>query len=337
VIALRMPTLLLMLACAPAVAAPGEQHAPGLLSQTGLYTDVARREVAADVIAYSPQYALWSDGASKRRWIRLPAGAAVDASNPDAWAFPVGTRLWKEFSLGDAIETRMIDRLPDGSWQFVSYVWRDDRGDAELAPSRGLTVPSPGGAYRVPSQADCRVCHEGAAVPVLGFSALQLSPDRDPLAPHAEMPDPAAYDLIALSSSGLLTGLADDGRPSAPRIAAPTPVARAALGYLHANCGHCHDNAQDAGVPTGLLLAHRVADPAHNAAVLASLMAPPERMPSLSPAADTRLRLLAQRMATRDSRAQMPPLGTVHVDTEGLALVQRWLNDSAPIAPGETP
>ncbi len=37
-----------------------------------------------------------------------------------------------------------------------------------------------------PPQDDCRACHEGAPVPVLGFGALQLSPDRDPLAPHAE-------------------------------------------------------------------------------------------------------------------------------------------------------
>ncbi len=37
-----------------------------------------------------------------------------------------------------------------------------------------------------PREADCRACHEGAAVPVLGFSALQLSSDRDPLAPHAD-------------------------------------------------------------------------------------------------------------------------------------------------------
>ncbi|MFC4253507.1 hypothetical protein [Sinimarinibacterium flocculans] len=334
--ALRPPTLplMLMLACAPAVAAPGLHDAPGLLSETGLYADIARREVAADVIPFSPQYPLWSDGASKRRWIRLPAGTAIDASNPDAWVFPIGTRLWKQFAVGRAIETRMIDRIEDGSWRFVSYVWREDGTDAELAPVRGMRVATQDGDYRIPSQADCRVCHEGAAVPVLGFSALQLSADRDPLAPHAETPDPVATDLDALMRSGRLTGLPAD---KAPRIDAPTPVTRAALGYLHANCGHCHDNAQDAGVPTGLLLAQRVADPAHNDAVLASLVAPADRYRPQNLAADTRLQVLAQRMATRDPRAQMPPLGTAHVDTEGLALIQRWLDESSPTAQGGMP
>ena len=66
-------------------------------------------------LAFSPQYPLWSDGAAKRRWISLPPGTAIDASRPDAWEFPRGTRLWKEFSLDRPVETRFIERLPDGS------------------------------------------------------------------------------------------------------------------------------------------------------------------------------------------------------------------------------
>ena len=47
----------------------------------------------------------------KRRWISLPPGSAIDASDPDAWAFPVGTRLWKEFSFGgQRVETRYMER-----------------------------------------------------------------------------------------------------------------------------------------------------------------------------------------------------------------------------------
>ena len=55
----------------------------------------------------------------------------------------------------------------------------------ELVPEDGAVVAvadAPGGRYSVPSRNDCLACHEGPAVPVLGFSALQLSPDRDPLA-----------------------------------------------------------------------------------------------------------------------------------------------------------
>src|SRR5262245_1808413 len=87
---------------------------PALLSQTGLYTPGTARAVDPQNLTFSPQYPLWTDGAHKRRWIRLPAGSFIDASQPDAWRFPVGTRLWKEFSFdGKPVETRMIERLPD--------------------------------------------------------------------------------------------------------------------------------------------------------------------------------------------------------------------------------
>jgi hypothetical protein len=66
-------------------------------------------------------------------------------------------------------------------------VWNEDGTDATLAPDAGLTLPvtaAPGGRCRVPARADCLACHGGGAV--LGLGALQLSPDRDPLAPTME-------------------------------------------------------------------------------------------------------------------------------------------------------
>lgn len=299
-------------------------EAPALLSQTGLYADIAARRVAADVHAFSPQYPLWSDSATKQRWIRLPAGSAIDASQPDAWQFPVGTRLWKSFLHGQAVETRMIERLADGQWRFVSYAWRADGTDAERVSVRGARLRLVSGqTYRVPSEGDCRACHEGAASPVLGFSALQLSSDRDPLAPHAESESPPA-SLQQWVDGGWLQSLPAELLRRAPRIDAPSAEARAALGYLHGNCGHCHDNANDSGVPTGLLLAQRVADPAHNARVLASLEEASARF-QLGSRSASRGELVLARMRSRDPRLQMPPLGTERIDQEAVALIQRWL------------
>jgi len=88
------------------MAAPLPEH----LGQTGLYADRALTTPARDVLAYTPQYPLWSDRATKRRWIRLPRGTAIDARDPDAWVFPVGTKIWKEFSRDRRRETRLIVR-----------------------------------------------------------------------------------------------------------------------------------------------------------------------------------------------------------------------------------
>ena len=66
---------------------------PETLRETGLYLDLESREVDPKHLAFSPQYPLWTDGATKRRWISLPPGTAIDGSNPDNWVFPIGTRL----------------------------------------------------------------------------------------------------------------------------------------------------------------------------------------------------------------------------------------------------
>ena len=58
------------------------------------------------------------------------------------------------------------------------------------------------GRWDIPSRADCGVCHESAAVPVLGLGALQLSPDRDPLAPRRPHFEGPAKNIIFLFMSG---------------------------------------------------------------------------------------------------------------------------------------
>ncbi|HNP36231.1 MAG TPA: hypothetical protein PKK10_10285 [Woeseiaceae bacterium] len=286
--------------------------------------------------SFSPQYSLWSDGATKRRWIYLPPGSAIDASDPDAWNFPVGTRLWKEFSYSRPIETRYIERLPSGSWLFAAYVWNDDGSDAILAPEAGLpghvANEAPGGRYPIPSREDCLACHEGAAVPVLGFSALQLSPDRDGQAVRAETPHPADLLLTSLVSQGLIVNLPDELLARPPRITAPSPAARSALGHLHANCGHCHNN----GGPLTLLdlvLAQSVAGGVTSADdMLQTLVG--QRSDFDLPGASQRIvpglpshSVLALRMRARDPLTQMPPLGTQIPDSEGIALVERWIRE----------
>ncbi len=322
-----------------AAAAPRAEPLPQRLSATGLFAPGSTR-LAAGVMAFAPQYPLWSDGTRKRRWIQLPPGASIDASRVDAWEFPVGTKVWKEFGYGKAIETRLLERVADGSWRFATYVWNVDGTDAVLAPEDGAVVAAsdaPGGRYAVPSRGDCVACHEGPAVPVLGFTALQLSPDRDPLAPHADAKRADQVDLGSLVARGVLRGLPPELLSAPPRIDAPTPTARAALGYLHGNCGHCHNAA---GALTGLelLLAQQAGHDTHSAErTLESLLGHSSRFrPNGSEAtqriaADQGSSVLTLRMKTDNPLARMPPLGVQVVDTEGIALIERWIaNDLQP-------
>ena len=162
--------------CAVHPAAP--LRAPARLADTGLDADFAARRMADGVHTYAPQYPLWSDGASEERWIALPPGTAIDGTDPDHWVFPIGTKLWKEFRFERAVETRTMERGPDGAWLYATYRWSEDGSDAVLAPEcgvRGVCETSETKRHDLPSIADCRACHEGTRTPVLGFSALQLA------------------------------------------------------------------------------------------------------------------------------------------------------------------
>lgn len=312
---------------------------PARLHDTGLYATGSGTDIAPGVAPFSPQYPLWSDGASKRRWIYLPPDTAIDARDPDAWEFPVGTRLWKEFSMGRRVETRMIERVADGSWRFMAFVWDDGGEQAMLAPAGGIAAlpvaTAPGGRYTIPSQYDCLACHDDQA-PVLGFSALQLSPDRDPLAPHAETPPAGALDLPAVVDQGLLVNLSAALLARPPRIDAVSPEERAVLGYLHGNCGHCHaaPGTSEAAVPVDVRMAQRVGEAASAARVRDSLihMSARYRPAGVADGAvlvkpgNARDSILYLRMSSRDPRVQMPPLGTALPDSDALSLIARWID-----------
>src|SRR3954462_6999467 len=129
---------LLLLQGGNAVSQTATAKPPATLQDTGLYSDFRTLTVDPQHLAFSPQYPLWSDGATKRRWVSLPPGTAIDGSDPDAWIFPVGTRFWKEFSFnGQRIETRYLERRADGQWLYAAYAWSPDGREAQLVPARG--------------------------------------------------------------------------------------------------------------------------------------------------------------------------------------------------------
>jgi len=315
-------------------------EAPPRLADTGLYAGSGAETLARHVRTWTPQYPLWSDGATKRRWILLPPGRSIDASDPDAWVFPVGTRLWKEFSFeGRRVETRYMQRRADGSWLYATYRWTADGTDALRAPATGVPAAARlagGSVHDLPSVGDCEACHGAGRTPVLGFSALQLSPDRDPLAPHAEPPAADALDLASAVRAGLVHRPPRALLETPPRIQAGTDVARAALGYLHGNCGGCHDLRGELA-SLGLDLTQRVvprpdAGPDATAVDVPARYHPPgagEAMLRIAPGRPERSALL-HRMSSRAPADQMPPIATHRIDADAVDLVRTWISTLEP-------
>lgn len=314
------------------------RKAPQTLAETGLYADAGRLKIDPRHLAFSPQYPLWSDGAIKRRWLSLPPGAAIDASDPDAWSFPVGTRFWKEFSFnGQKVETRYMELQASGQWLYAAYAWTADGADASLVSEQGKRGAYPLGPARthaIPSVNDCKACHQGGRTEVLGFSMLQLSPDRDPGALHAESQPRPVVDLDYLVAKSVLVGLPKALQDRPPRIVAASATARAALGYMHGNCGHCHN---DQGPLKNVALFLRFESAAGVRPAMASTIGHPVRKPAPGQASDALLRIdphrpersaILQRISSRYRPLQMPPLGTELVDQDAVALLRQWISEA---------
>jgi hypothetical protein len=288
------------------------------LSETGLFDDASTLHVASDIVAFEPTYKLWSDGATKRRWVRLPPGTQIDTSDMDHWVFPVGTKLWKEFSLGGVLlETRLVERYGTGpeDYFFGAFIWNADGTDAVFAMDGQTNIN--GTAHDAPAQKDCGACHRGDLGRVLGLSAIQMSRDTTPPA------------LRELSAMGWLS------RPPADLHGFPVPgdaPTAAALGYLHANCGHCHNENGTSWPDTQMVLRLVVADrDAATSGVYASIVAQNVnywRGGAITKRVDPGvpdMSALIVRMSARGSKDEMPPLATELVDADGLATVRTWI------------
>jgi len=311
-----------------AVDAPDGPYMPETLADTGLCANPDCSEIAPGVRAYRPQYELYTDGATKRRWIYLPPDATIDTTDMNHWRFPVGTKLWKEFTRdGVRIETRFITKqLPDddapGAWFYAAYQWNLDATATTLADPFAGVQDANGTPHDIPSRADCRTCHEGVPGRALGFEAMSLD----------YVASEGALDLADLVSEGLLSA---PPVGSAPYFPVPgTDIERAAFGYLHANCSTCHNpRAGNYGhTPLDLRLdvtklgaADEVPAHATTVGVDGSVGGPPYvQVPIVDPG-NPDGSVLILRMNAPAAPAKMPQLGAEIVDPVGLAALRLWI------------
>lgn len=292
-------------------------RAPRRLSETGLFADTARESFAPGVMGYAPRFQLWSDGAEKRRWLWLPPGTRIDTSNMDSWVFPEGTKFWKEFTRdGVRVETRLLEKLgPGDDWLALAYLWRSDQSDADAAPFGAIDAAET--PHNVPASNECAACHGGRQSFVLGFSAIQLSS-----LPEGEL------DVAALSAADLVTAA-----PAEAFEVPGTDTERAALGYLHANCSHCHNQNRPERSSA------RCFDPENELdfSLSVNALGAPAETASYRSAIDSVVEptrpdqsRLFELVSRRGFGRQMPPLATERVDDGAVILLERWIREMSP-------
>lgn len=312
-----------------------DPNMPETLAATGLCVDAACTQIAPGIYPFTPRYELYSDTATKKRWIYLPPDTQINTANMDAWEFPVGTKLWKEFTRDTTrVETRIVMRVGPGTtssdWFYAAYVWNQAQ-DATYWAEFG-EVDANGTQHDVPGKIVCRTCHENVKPSrVLGFSALQL--DIDGASGELDLADLVSMNLL----SNPPTEPVSPG-PYFPLDASADldPAVFPALGYMHANCGHCHN-------PTSTTFSNTQVDLKLTLATLASHTTTPAYTTTLGVVTQNMINghdtlvvanspdtsvLIGRFEATDGNR--MPAAGTEFMDTDGQTILRAWVTSIPP-------
>lgn len=231
------------------------------LSETNLYSNIKTHTINSNVMFYSPQYPLWTDGAAKKRFAYIPEGKKINTQNMDRWIYPNGTKVWKEFSFPTKnglkrIETRLIEKADDGQWYYFVFLWNKDESEAVLAPAKGIKNYMPINdkvSHDIPGIGLCQTCHGFQNEPLMSFSALQLSPDRDPAGLHQDPYQSNMTTLKDLADKNIITHYPIEW----PKIKSDNFKERRVIGYLHGNCSSCHRPDGMVG-PLGMNLLYEV-------------------------------------------------------------------------------
>lgn len=311
------------------------------LSDYGLfYGDGSTQEPAPDVVPYDLNSALFSDYATKYRFVRLPLGTKATYQPEEVFDFPVGTIIVKTFGyLNDLrdpamgrrlLETRLLIHRADG-WIGVPYVWNEDQTEAVLDVA-GSTVDvswthTDGSErstnYIIPNSNQCKGCHENEKKMMpIGPKARNLNKDF-------------AYDegtenqLAHWTKAGILAGAPDPAE--APRLANDADPASGTLderarAWLEINCAHCH-NPKGPAKTSGLDLMASQQVPA-KIGVWKTPVAAGRGSGGLSfdivPGKPDES-ILLHRILSTDPGVMMPELPRRLVDEEGVALIAEWV------------
>ena len=294
-----------------------------------------------NVIAYEPASSLFTDYASKKRFIWMPAGVSgTYVADNKIIDFPVGTVLIKTFyytttqpgNVTKIIETRLMIRKDDG-WKFYEYLWNDEQTEANLVSGtdftngsiKNITFTKPSGEiittdYRIPSDSECFACHKinEIATPI-GVKPQNLNHNH----------------TYGNSSKKILQKLVDQGYlDSYPSSIVSTvdyhdttqPLDLRLRSYLDINCAHCHqDQARCYYRPVRFPFSQTDIDSNIGICLAADEEISPTLQKVISPGNYTKS-IMHYRMSSNEESERMPLLGRTIVHDEGVALLEQYIS-----------
>jgi uncharacterized repeat protein (TIGR03806 family) len=328
------------------VQAHTERPFPQRLSEWRLFTLRAGILIPnKGVVPYDLNTPLFSDYASKYRFVWMPSGTSAQYRNDAPFEFPAGTVLAKTFAfpvegshVERLVETRLLVRGAS-EWMPLLYIWNDKQQDAALQ-----LVPDPVPVkwtdasgrrhvfnYVIPNLNECHECHDNQKVFLpIGPKARNLNKDYT----YAEGDE---NQLAHWARVGYLQGLpAVEARPKVAKWDDPNTgsLADRAAAYLDNNCAHCHQPGGQAGYTgvdfrlTQTQLAHQgLCKSPNSAGEVGSL-----RYDLVPGRPDESI--LIYRLESVAPKTSMPALSRDVVHVEGVELLRQWIS-SLPAGCGE--
>lgn len=292
------------------------------------------------VIPYKPASELFTDYAKKKRFVWLPNGTKASyVSDGDILNLPVGAVLIKVFyyenvqpgNTTQIIETRLMIRKSTG-WIFAEYIWNDQQSEAFLETGQTVRTISWQDEnnviqtvnYRTPIvDSDCFRCHgnitTSANRPIgikpqnLNFSLAYPEGVKNQLSKLIE------FGYLQNNLPGTIVSAVDYNDTS-------KSISLRVRSYFDSNCAHCHVDGGEAdhfdlrfafsGTTDPVLMGVGV-EAEHFVAGYNGRIVQPN---------DVAQSILHYRVSTTDPFYMMPPLGRSIVHTQGVELIEDWIN-----------
>jgi parallel beta-helix repeat protein len=327
------------------------------LSSYNLFADAANPAGATNGggLPYDLNTQLFTDYASKYRYVFMPEGTAAQYTADESFEFPVGTVLVKTFALPantdnrglaneELIETRLLIRR-DFGWTTLPYVWNAEKSDAVLSVAgavvpgtvthEGQTMDFP---YVVPKRTDCKQCHQfkeegmdNAVIFPIGPKARNLNKDY----PYAEG---AMNQLAKWQELGILEGVPADpaaidkvppfnGDTSGLAALSDEELMDLAKGYLDVNCAHCHrqeGNASNTGMAVEFPRPYEGNEASHGTCKQPVAYGGGNLGYDVVPGNPDES-ITHFRMNSNEPGDRMPELGRSLIDAEGVELINQWI------------
>lgn len=286
------------------------------LSELNLFLgDLNELNITSRAFEYKLSTPLFTDYAHKQRIIALPEGTQMQFNGDGLPLFPDNTLIAKTFfynnnerdlSLGrKIIETRILIKI-NGSWQTGNYRWNDDQTDAILDLD-GSTLPvtwidaennTNSTNYKIPSNTDCFTCHGnnnniipiGPKLRTMNFEVNGINQLEQFIANN---------QLSGVASSTSVRSLPNWQDENAR-------LEDRARAYMDINCAHCHIPGGQCEDQSTLNLAFET--PLEESEIVEQSF------------------LIEYRTSFYFEGISMPFIGTSMLHTEGVTLIQDYLN-----------